>query len=741
MKNLFKKLMLVAVAAMAFTACSQDVNEVNKVEKVTRYEFTANIADDTRSGFAEKEEGATAYKSEWHEGDQVKIFIDGYNDPVVTDIDTEGKFELELTNAPETFFMTVCAPANAWTGVYGWTVPTEQTPLANSVDPKAHILRSTENLIVSNGVASVQMSHFASYGKMTVNGVDFKINKVEVSFNGGTTYTINATNVQNNTFWFAISENLTVSEFTVTAYGEGDSVVTKTVSMEGKEKPLAFSWGRVSTFSVSGLEAVVAPEEPKALVFTSAKWANTDASDKLVKFYTADGATLQLNWYNCGSDNWIVPNTYGFANSGAIYPGGQYSWYKNTAAGIDTEIVRGSVMVSVVNGQYYIEFSNMADYDGVVIEAATFTGLISGLKVPDMRTALATPNVTSSVDGKMITLSWDAVEGAESYKVFCATTSAIAEVNTTETTVTIEAPEYSKQYEFMVTAIAADTDPDYKSSEAKTIKVTTDKDPNKFADVVATSISWNGSGYFDLSAPGFSYINLQVNSANRPDNKSLLIGNYTYGQNANQFRIKYNNGYLFTYSDTSAQSTMEVSFVDGEYVILINVVANYSSGFSGTIGYKGMPEGWVAPANIGDSGDSGDSGDEGDSGEDVGDGFIQMTKLYYRDSAANLHNFVLENADKSNKIVISMNNQDALTTWIPQYTYTSQGINIANGNPGYFTLQYDDAKINGTSYQLNATGHTLKVISSSNGGNHELELTVATTSGEYKFKFSGSLGM
>ena len=239
MKNLFKKLMLVAVAAMAFTACSQDVNEVNNVEKVTRYEFTANIADDTRSGFAGKNEDGDAYVSEWHEGDQVKVFIDNYG-TVTTGIDTKGNFEFELTNAPETFFMTVCAPADAWTGVYGWTVPTEQTPLANSVDPKAHILRSTENLIVSNGVASVQMSHFASYGKMTVNGVDFKINKVEVSFNGGTTYTINATNVQNNTFWFAISENLTVSEFTVTAYGEGDSVVTKTVSMEGKEKPLAF---------------------------------------------------------------------------------------------------------------------------------------------------------------------------------------------------------------------------------------------------------------------------------------------------------------------------------------------------------------------------------------------------------------------------------------------------------------------------------------------------------------------
>ena len=79
MKNLFKNLMLVAVAAMAFTACSKDNNDVNAVSKITRYEFTANIADDTRSGFAEKEDGATAYKSEWFGNETLKLFVTDYN--------------------------------------------------------------------------------------------------------------------------------------------------------------------------------------------------------------------------------------------------------------------------------------------------------------------------------------------------------------------------------------------------------------------------------------------------------------------------------------------------------------------------------------------------------------------------------------------------------------------------------------------------------------------------------------
>jgi hypothetical protein len=39
---------------------------------------------------------------------------------------------------------------------------------------------------------------------------------------------------------------------------------------------------------------------------------------------------------------------------------------------------------------------------------------------------------------------------------------------------------------------------------------------------------------------------------------------------------------------------------------------------------------------------------------------------------------------------------------------------------------------------MNAAGHTLKVISSSNGGNHEIELTAVTSGGvEYKFVYSG----
>ena len=93
MKNLFKNLMLVAVAAMAFTACSEDNNEVNNVEKKTTLEFVASFDGDTRSGFtgsSENENGKVVYHSEWFGGETVMLVA---GDQVKTaTVDAEGKF-------------------------------------------------------------------------------------------------------------------------------------------------------------------------------------------------------------------------------------------------------------------------------------------------------------------------------------------------------------------------------------------------------------------------------------------------------------------------------------------------------------------------------------------------------------------------------------------------------------------------------------------------------------------------
>ena len=587
MKNLFKKLMLVAVAAMAFTACSQDVNEVNNVEKVTRYEFTANFAD-TRSGFAEKEEGATAYKSEWHEGDQVKIFIDGY-EPIVADITTEGKFELKLTDAPESFFMTVVSPADSWVSEYTANIPAEQTPLANSVDPKAHLLQA-QALPVSGGVADINMTHMAAYGKMTVNGVDFAIDHVVVDLKGSFygydreySYTINATNVENNTFWFA-TEPIDVAEFTVTAYDAEGNAVTKTVNVAEAGKTMSFNYGRVGTFSVSGLEVPTVQEtydSTSAYVYQS--YGNTD---KEIMFVAEDGRGLRIDFYNVYENNCIVPGTYTFSGSRYMYPNWCF-YYANVEYYYTTKLDGGQAVVSVEDGVYKIIFTNMSLGSTVYVEQFTFKGEISGLDIPDPRAKLATPEVTYDVNEMVVSLSWNAIEGVEYYSVECDS-DAIANFTTTETSATITLPAYGA-YTFSVAAKVADNNENYKSSDAATAKVVV-KDPNALYDYELKSVSMSGN-YVTMTDENDNRVTFFMNNADRIGD-GIKLGDYYFVYSEDPavgtfttYMVAYDGVWKYAYQIGSG--SMNVAAENGQYKILITI-DGIRFGFVGT-GALGAP--------------------------------------------------------------------------------------------------------------------------------------------------------
>ena len=401
MKNLFKNLMLVAVAAMAFTACTETNEEVNAVSKVTRYEFTANIADETRSGFGDKV--GTAYPSHWDGDETLKVCANGSftSAKEVNLDDAEGHFSVELTGNPT--FIDVYSPASAWSSVNFPTVPAVQTPRANSVDPAAHILKA-EAADVNSGM--VTMHHKVAYGKMTVNTPDgFEISKVELSLvglpneywteNQTYSYTLNnAGNVEGNTFWFATEELGIVKEFTVTAYNAGGDKYAKTVTGLAQGK-LGFVVGKVSTFSVSNLETVVAPEEPEpeptpdpstAPKFAGAKmYYSYGYTDKKIQL-TGDGEVLHNLIFNLmgntaytyvsADSTYLNAGTYD-TDSGkdsAIDPG--YSTYNNMA--IDDV----KVTVEHVDEGYYIVVENVVVNDNVVIPMATYTGLIDGFSAP-----------------------------------------------------------------------------------------------------------------------------------------------------------------------------------------------------------------------------------------------------------------------------------------------------------------------------------------------------------------------
>ena len=567
-------MMLVAVAAMAFTACSQDVNEVNNVEKVTRYEFVADFADDTRSGFAEKEEGATAYKSEWFGNETIKAFVTNYNDynaEVTTSIDAEGKFELELTDAPESFFITVVSPAESWVSEYTANIPAVQTPLANSVDPKAHLLQA-QAVPVSGGVAEINMTHMAAYGKMTVKGVDFAIDHVVVDLKGSYygysheySYTINATNVENNTFWFA-TEPIDVAEFTVTAYDAEGNAVAKTVDVAAAGKTLSFNYGRVGTFSVSGLE-VPAEKYDSTYAYVYENYSDTD---KMVMFVAEDGRGLRIDFFNVYDDNCIVPGTYTFSGSGYMYPNWCY-YYANVNEYFTSKLNDGQAVVSVEDGQYKIVFTNMTYKDVVYVEQFTFKGLINGLDVPDPRAKLATPEVTYGVNEMVVSLSWNAIEGVEYYSVECDS-EAIVDFTTTETSATITLPAYGS-YNFYVTAKVADDNENYRSSDAATVMVVV-KDPNAWADYEMAYVAVSGN-FVTMTDANDNRVTFFMNNADRIGN-GIKFGDYTFVYSENpavgQFVIyicAYDDTYKWSYQIGSG--SMSVEEENGQYKILITV--------------------------------------------------------------------------------------------------------------------------------------------------------------------------
>ena len=228
MKNLFKNLMLVAVAAMAFTACSEDNNEVNKAEKKVVYEFVASFEDDTRSGFTGSEvaeDGTTIYHSAWTGGETV-LLVSNTGEQVTATVGADGHFTAAFTGPVSQ--VNMYSPASAWavgTDAVS-TIPAVQTSGVQSVDPAAHIV-SGYTMIDGEGTQlfTLKLSHAHAYGKMTVNAPEgYEIAYVELDLKGDyyttareNSYKLYASEETPNLFWFT-TECMTVNEFTLTAY-------------------------------------------------------------------------------------------------------------------------------------------------------------------------------------------------------------------------------------------------------------------------------------------------------------------------------------------------------------------------------------------------------------------------------------------------------------------------------------------------------------------------------------------
>ena len=262
MKNLFKNLMLVAVAAMAFTACQNEPEmDINAVEK-TVITFDAKF-DDTRSAFGELNGETETFSSYW-EGNEVAKFNywksnlgnQGVKEATIND----GKFTVEFGNAIDTgMIIEAYVPAASWSDVkHEWdsnydycevyrtySLPTQQNPTATSVDPKAHILKAS---VVADGSDSYSLifKHQVAYGKLSLkNFAGTGVTSYVLTIND-IVYVVNSENTAD--VWFACEpaevENMTLS---VVA---SEGTYTKPLVVNNS-RTLEFVKGQVSTFAVN----------------------------------------------------------------------------------------------------------------------------------------------------------------------------------------------------------------------------------------------------------------------------------------------------------------------------------------------------------------------------------------------------------------------------------------------------------------------------------------------------------
>lgn len=139
------------------------------------------------------------------------------------------------------------------------------------------------------------------------------------------------------------------------------------------------------------------------------------------------------------------------------------------------EIGKNYNLVATINAENFADEALKAIEFDVVVEdwvEGEFTGDFHE-KHPEVQpVALATPEVKAEVDVNVVTLTWNAVEGASHYTV--QVDDDVEEV-VNDTTYTFEG-DYEVEYTFTVKAIAADAEKNL-DSEAAVVKVTTEAKP------------------------------------------------------------------------------------------------------------------------------------------------------------------------------------------------------------------------------------------------------------------------
>ena len=332
MKNLFKNLMLVAVAAMAFTACEKDKNVSEPKAEGTTYTIEVSM-DDTRSMFGEM--NGDAYSSQWEGSETLNVFLSNddawyykgatasikvnESNPKAATItftlpDGYDYVEYDYCPAPNEGSFCAASPAesvelNSMGATVKWDVLKEQTPRENNVDAKAHIVVAEYEGYIYSGM-NLAFEHAVAYAKMGfkalpagVSAIDSVIVKLD-----NNTYTLNTSYTEN--IWFAVQPT-TPEEATITIVS-GDKSYKKDLVVNDK---FAFETGVITGFTVdmSAAEEIatgdIEAEFSVDKLATNIAW-NDSGYFVLNGFADVSYVRIYLNEADRAGNNSIVPGVY-----------------------------------------------------------------------------------------------------------------------------------------------------------------------------------------------------------------------------------------------------------------------------------------------------------------------------------------------------------------------------------------------------------------------------------------------
>lgn len=206
MKNLFTRLMLVAVAALSIVAC-QTEPEITTVPEKNTFTLTVTAEQETTRTYLGEADENGVYQAQWNDKDEVILIFEYVNNSDTTSVASTGfeklddgtaKFTAELTKIDEATviekidYYAIYPESNRIKSdnvditAFKFNTPTEQTPTATSFDGNTDFMIAKPVVDQTEQLTELSMSfkRLVSIGKMTLTNLDTEsaIESVDLTF-------------------------------------------------------------------------------------------------------------------------------------------------------------------------------------------------------------------------------------------------------------------------------------------------------------------------------------------------------------------------------------------------------------------------------------------------------------------------------------------------------------------------------------------------------------------------------